>query len=397
MPQTSLYDVIVVGSGPGGATAARRLALAGRRVLLLEGARLPRPKTCAGGVPRKAIEAIGFDVSDVYETATRRALITYRGQYPVEVHFDQPSGWTVMRSAFDQRLAQAAQAAGVTLIEGARVKGVQQAQDRVVVATDGQAYEGRYLIGADGANSLCARSLGLMPNRRNGIALEAEMPVSPAKLEEYRDTLVFDFGGVPNGYAWIFAKSDHLSVGVGKFDTQGSKRLREWLTDYAVRTGLMEPGQPITCPCKGHPIPLGGGRQPLHTGRALLVGDAAGLADPFLGEGIYYAIRSGQLGADAVDAALTSGASLAGYSRAVHTEIISDFVTAQRLAIVVYKMPWLAHWAFSRSDRLRAAMAHMLEGKLSWTHVWSHGLRALLPFLPPDRDLPPAPLDRQAA
>ena len=86
----------------------------------------------------------------------------------------------------------------------------------------------------------------------------------------------------------------------------------------------------MDCPCKGHPIPLGDGARTLHVGRALLAGDAAGLADPFLGEGIYYAIRSGQLAAQALHKSLETGIDLSSYILAVNEEIIADFAYARR-------------------------------------------------------------------
>jgi geranylgeranyl reductase family protein len=405
MAHEPLYDVIVVGGGPAGSTAALDLARGGWRVLLLEKDRLPRVKTCAGGLPRKSLAALGVDTSEVHEAHIQRALVTYRARQPIEMTFDRPLGSTVMRANFDYKLAQAAVGAGVTLVEKSRVRQVSQTEYEVSVTTDRQVYRGRYLIGADSVNSTVAPALGLMPNRRAAIAFEAELPVSPENLARYRDTLVFDFGGVPYGYAWIFAKSDHLSVGAAVFHDQGDKRIRQHVIDYAVRAGLLAPGQPLDCPCKGHPIPLGDGARTLHAGRTLLAGDAAGLADPFLGEGIYYAIRSGQLAAQALHQALSpppqhwgdggAASPLALYTETVNREMIADFAYARRFATWCYRLPRVAHWMFATRPRLRAALARTLEGESTWEELWHDGLRTLLPFLPASATMPPAPLSLQ--
>src|SRR5947209_1734096 len=118
----NIYDVIIVGSGPGGTTAAHALARRGHRVLILERDRLPRVKTCAGGLPRKSVAALPVDVSDTFEADIRRGLVTYRAQRPVAIEFDRPAGWTVMRAKFDHKLARAAVAAGAELIECCRVR-----------------------------------------------------------------------------------------------------------------------------------------------------------------------------------------------------------------------------------------------------------------------------------
>ncbi len=389
-----VYDVIVVGSGPSGSTTALRLARCGWRVLLLERDRLPRAKTCAGGLPRKTLEAVGIDVSDVAEASIRRGIVTYRTTHPLEMRFERPLGQTVMRANFDAKLARAAVEAGVELREGCRVRGVTQTGDEVIAQTEAGEFRARTLVGADSVNSVVARAVGLMPKRRAAVAIEAEMPVPPDALERYRDALVFDFGLIPHGYAWIFAKSDHLSVGAAVFHDQGDKHIRQRLIDYATRVGLLAPGQPLDCPCKGHLIPLGDGPRPLHQGRVLLVGDAAGLADPFLGEGIYYAVRSGLLAAEALDEALRGrSVDLSSYTEGVNAEIITEFGYALRFAKWCYRMPRVAHWLLRTRPALRAALADALEGHGTWQGLWHDGVRSLLP-LPRHANLPVSPLHR---
>ncbi len=119
-----------------------------------------------------------------------------------------------MRDRFDHYLVQQAVQAGANLLEGISVVSVEEKSDRVVVTTTQGELQAQLLAGADGVNSIVARSMGLMPDREVGVAVEAELAVSPASLEAQGGFATFDFGALPGGYGWIFPKRDHLSVGV---------------------------------------------------------------------------------------------------------------------------------------------------------------------------------------
>lgn len=234
-----------------------------------------------------------------------------------------------MRDRFDMAIVDAARAAGAEVRDGATL-GIEEA---------------RFVIAADGVRSPTRAMLGL-PDVERGAAIEAELD------GRADDAVHFDFGRIPYGYAWTFPKRAHLSVGILSYKPAGLKRAFD---EY--RRGLGDG------PHHGWEIPSGGASDgPFHTDRGLVCGDAAGLVDPFTGEGIYYAVRSGLIAAEVV----ASGAPLAEYTRRINDEIVSELRVARRLADFFYGHPRLAYILGVRSRRANEIMMDALEGKRSY-------------------------------
>jgi flavin-dependent dehydrogenase len=219
------------------------------------------------------------------------------------------------------------------------VTAVVETGDSVRVAVGGRQVTAHYLVGADGALSGVARSLGLRPQPRMGGTLELEVPLDGREDLQiaYGSRAIFSLGTLPGGYAWVFPKGDHLSVGVGRF-RPGRVDLRGALQREMERLGIALGGlRPV-----GHPIPCYQARpwllwrvrpqEKLSTLRCLLVGDAAGLVDPLLGEGIRYAIASARLAARAI-----AKDDLSGYERAIWKEIGHNLATAALTANLFYR------------------------------------------------------------
>lgn len=365
-----IYDAIVVGGGPAGAVLAYELARRGLEVLLLEKATLPRYKPCGGGLTLKTLRALPFDAAAALDRPAEGGIVSYAGRPLLQVEVERPLGWLAMRDRFDHFLVQQAVAAGAHLVEGARVVAVEADNGRMVARTENEAFAGRLLAGADGVNSVVARSLGLLTRRQTGVAVEAEVAVPPAAQEAQGNYLTFDFGALRNGYGWIFPKRDHLSVGVGVLRTSGGKAagLKESLARFLDSQPVLRQAQVLQV--RGHRIPLGGGRDALHKGRALLVGDAANLADPWLGEGVCYAVTSARIAADVMATALADGSlDLSAYTAQVHARIVDTFRAARFLAALVYRFPRFASLLLSRSQRLQRLLFANLVGELSFPQL----------------------------
>jgi len=356
-----VHDVIVVGTGPAGAVLAYLLAKRGLDVLILERATLPRYKTCGGGVTWKAIQNLPFDVSPVLEHKAVGGVVTYAGQQMLKVEVSWPIAWLVMRDRFDHYLVQQAVQAGARLMEGVSVIRVEQRPDRVVVNTTQGELEAQLLAGADGVNSVVARSIGLLPDREVGVAVEAEVAVSPASLEAQGAYATFDFGALPGGYGWIFPKRDHLSVGVFHAIPGKAIGLKKALEKFIASEAVLL--DPQILHLQGHQIPLGGRKQTLHQGRVLLVGDAANLADPWMGEGISYAVVSARLAAEQMYAALESREiDLSGYTALINASITPQLVYARLFSKAVYSIPEVCSDLLSKSPFMQQMIFDVLRG-----------------------------------
>jgi geranylgeranyl reductase family protein len=287
------YDVIVVGSGPAGSTAAYHLGEAGLKVLVIEKENLPRYKTCGGGVSARFLKEYFPFSFDPIISSDVHAISYDMGDFSVTIPVRPGKIGMVMRSELDHHILEHAH---VDVRQGEPVNHIQEKSDEVLVTTkSGKTYHARYLIGADGANSIVAREVGLRRQKEMAAAIEVEVQVDAQTLQNYQGRPVFIFGELPFGYLWIFPKKDHLSVGIAAMHPQRGElqaRLKNVMQRYRISIE--------SAPLHGHPIPVFTRLQAISTKRVLLVGDAAGLADPLSGEGIRYAIKSGRLASQAI-------------------------------------------------------------------------------------------------
>jgi geranylgeranyl reductase family protein len=287
----SRYDAIVVGAGPAGSTTAYRLAKAGRSVLLLDRARFPRDKPCGGGVTERAARLLPFSIEPVVEEIAMAVDLRLGYGRTIERKADAPLVYLTQRARLDQYLAEQAAAAGADFRDGVRVT----AMEERAVSASGERYKADAVIGADGVNGISARALGLGGNRHVGVALEGNLPNS--KLEtDYRGKLVLEFGVVPGGYAWVFPKGEHANFGVGGWGSAGPA-LRDHLQRLCGAHGVSADDLESV---RGFRLPLRSPTSRLASGRALLVGDAAGLIDPVSGDGMFEGFLSSLYASEAV-------------------------------------------------------------------------------------------------
>jgi flavin-dependent dehydrogenase len=226
----------------------------------------------------------------------------------------------------------------------------------------------RVVVGADGANGLVARAAGLQKMRRLAAALEAEMDLPSASIEAWRGVWHLDFGAVPWGYGWIFPKAERLSVGIGTFRPDRHYNLRRFLDRFLASEPTLQSPRHVSL--RGHLLPVGGRFEPVHAPRVLLVGDAAGLVDPFTGEGIYTAIKSGMMAAEAIACGLKSGeVSFAQYSPCIHAAFHRDYRYAWALNKVFYRVPRLAVHVMLQLPSFQKAAAQIIDGRAGYKHA----------------------------
>jgi geranylgeranyl reductase family protein len=320
------YDVIVVGSGPAGSTAAYHLGEAGLKVLVIEKEDLPRYKTCGGGLSTRFLrECFPFSFDPVVSSDVK-AMSYDMGDFSVTIPVRPGEIGMVMRSDLDRYILSHAR---VDLHQADAVTHIEEKLDQILVTTrSGRTFRTRYLIGADGANSMVAHAVGLRKQKELAGAIEVEAQVDAQTLQNFQGRPVFIFGELPYGYLWIFPKQDHLSVGIAALHPKRGE-LQSRLKSVMKRYGIVVENVPL----HGHPIPIYTRRQPISTRRVLLVGDAAGLADPLSGEGIRYAIKSGRLASQAI----ISGQP-AQYEVMIYHHILRNHQLALVIARIFYRL-----------------------------------------------------------
>lgn len=353
------YDVIVVGAGPAGSTTAYRLATVGAKVLLLDRAEFPRDKPCGGGVTLRAVRELPFSIDPVVEQVVSTAVLRLGFRKTAE-RGRGPLAYMTQRKRLDHYLVEKAVGAGAQLREGVKVSGVSTDETGVAVTAGDERFEGEVLVGADGVNGVSARALGLGGNKTIGVALEANVPNGKIDAERYRGRFVLELGTVPGGYGWIFPKGDHVNVGVGGWNDEGP-RLRKHLEDlcreHDVSLDDLEEIRGYRLPCREHDSRLA-------RGRALIVGDAAGLIDPLTGDGMFEAFLSGRFAADEIRSLLARRVeSLDGYSTRVTRHLAMHLWASWSLKAALDRYPRTA-FALAKSPPVWAVVEKLVTGEI---------------------------------
>ncbi len=292
-----MYDVIIIGSGVAGTTAGYFLACADNKVLILDKERLPRYKTCGGGVIARVMELLPYSLDNVVERKINLAEVY---DHSVDVQFkierSNPFIFMTMRKELDFLMLSKAVSSNAVYHSNTEVTNLTRFDDCVEVITERESYKARYIIGADGAAGITTNVLGIKKMFKKIPAVENEIFVDDLTLERFSKTARFDFGIIPRGYGWVFPKEDHLSIGVLSHSNTGIN-LNMHIKDYLDRLGIRDIEKNES---HGYVIPVLNKHKKFNFGRILLVGDAAGLADPLTAEGISYAIESGRYAAEAI-------------------------------------------------------------------------------------------------
>jgi geranylgeranyl reductase family protein len=298
-------DVLVVGGGPAGSSVAWRLARAGARVDVLDAATFPRVKLCAGWVTRAALADLELEPSAYPHTIQPFAAVSVAvGDREHETRWEGTASYGIVRAEFDTFLLRRAAAAGARVHEGARVRAVRSAAGGVEVESDAGTFTAGLVVGAGGHGCPVARTLGRARLEEHVVVTqESETRVGAERLRALTPRHGWpELIAEPDfkGYGWYFTKGDFLNVGVGALGGEPVRRRLERLLSRLHTSGRLPADLTLT-PFRGHAYSIRRGRpRELGGERFVLVGDAAGLARDFSGEGIGPAVRSARLAAEAI-------------------------------------------------------------------------------------------------
>jgi geranylgeranyl reductase family protein len=358
------WDVAVVGAGPGGLAAAHAAASAGARTIVLERAEHPRYKTCGGGLIGASLAVATPRIAVPARDQVGAITFTHRGRRSFTRRSElRPVLTMVRRDDFDFAWYQAAVTAGAEVRQRAQIRTIEQdAESATVTLTDGETITARTVIGAEGSAAISSRHVGVTFDQQD-LGLEVEVAATEADRAAYRGRVLLDWGPVPGSYGWVFPKDDELTVGVIMEKGRGAET-KQYLADFLTQLGL--DGRRVLRD-SGHLTRCRREDAPLRKGRVLVVGDAAGLLEPWTREGISYALRSGTWAGEVAARARTP-AELAAYDKLVQEELAPEMAAGRRLLHLFTRHPRLIHAAFATPLGWRAFQA-FCRGDLSMARV----------------------------
>jgi digeranylgeranylglycerophospholipid reductase len=332
-------DVLVIGAGPAGSSAAKYAALGGAKVILMDKkSEIGTPKRCAEGVSKEGLEKLGIEPSGRWVTkeATGVRMVSPNGT-AVNLTEDKvklpEAGYILERKVFDKHMAMDAARAGVKIMVKTLATGLRREDGQVVVSAEsmGEEFEvkSKIIIAADGPESRVGRWAGLKTSLKpKNMESCAQFEMSGVNMEE-PNCIEFHFGSVaPGGYAWMFPKGDDIAnVGLGVVTTMTDKSAYQHLLDFVANNPSTKNAQPVELNIGGDPV--GGLLKKLVADNVLVTGDAAGMVNPLTGGGIISGMTggllAGKLAAQAVAEGDFSQKRLKEYEKLCEEEIGDSF------------------------------------------------------------------------
>ena len=333
-----MYDLIVVGGGPAGAAAARRAGKIGLETLLIEKAQFPRYKACAGALSRRAMSYLDFDIpAHIIEREVFGARVHFDGAV-LERHKDYRLSVLVTRSVLDSYLLEKAIETGVDVKTGERVIECKENEGCVEIRTSKNVYRGKFVVLAEGSQGKLKNGVRRTDGKNEyAIAVVTEIEEENRPIDSYiRNAIDLHFGIAKLGYGWIFPHDGYFSVGIAGV-ASCMPHPRKVMTDFLRDNGFSGDRE-----LHAHMLPAGGIRRKLVGSRVVLSGDAAGFVDTFYGEGLAYAIRSGQIAVDVISDIILNNKSLSSlrrYESVCENEFGANLRWSLMLSRIMHRFP----------------------------------------------------------
>jgi geranylgeranyl reductase family protein len=355
-----VYDVVVSGLGPAGATFLKRLSGSGLKVLAIDREDFPRKKPCAGGLTGKAYRLLkrNFPGIEKVVRVSARVLELHHKDKRADVRSPAVLTYLTDREELDDFLFNSLPFKEFEVHTGESSLSAEREEEGTIrLRTSKGSYRCRVLVVADGANSRIASQFKV----KKDVGFTYEADVSCPSEER----VVIDFSDFSWGYYWAFPKGDFITTGLGEFKNRGLfKELPSLLSHFNKKHGI---GGKVIWE-RGFPIPAGRRRNDVYRKQILFLGDSGGLVDPLTGEGIFYAARSGEIGAEVVKTAFERGnlRALELYRELIDRDMGSEFFWARMVGRLFFPLRNLNFLILKRSEEVALLAARLLSGDVSY-------------------------------
>lgn len=377
-----LYDVIICGSGVAGSTAAYFLANAGLKILVAEKEKLPRYKTCGGGVVFRAAQELPFEIAPVIEkTFHKTDIYDFSNNLHFVIERKQPILYLTMRENLDYFIMQKAIEKGADVVDQFSIDGITVDKKEVMINAGSLEFKTKFLIAADGALSTIARLMSFKHSKLKVPALEYEVELNDSdSFKILSDSLRFDFGILESGYCWVFPKKNHLSIGIAAMRKDNTS-LKEYLGRYFEKLNVA--GKINKIEKHGFVIPIKPSKNYSVKERILFAGDTIGLADPITAEGISNAILSGKAAAKSlIEGDLNPEKAVMNYKIKID-EITEELKSARFLAWFVYASPKIRSFVFKHyGNRIGELLTDVITTEKKYKQIVTNPINYLKLFKP---------------
>ena len=371
----TIRDVLVVGGGAAGATAAFHLAKSGKNVCLLEKSNTINPKTCAGGISASIQKWFPFSIDSAVEKTISKVKFSWRLEDHVVAELPNTNSfWIVKRENLDSLIITKAIEEGTEFIQSFCVSEIKRINDYwVVFSQTGERIKSKIIIIADGSNSPWPYKFNLGPKRHHNAFTTSIRLQGNGSIEE--DIARFEFGLVPKGFAWAFPVKGAVNVGIGTFIGKDINDpnliLNQLLPDIGFDPRDRHPERSLLRVWNGH--------SRLDGDSLLVVGDAASLCDPFLAEGLRPAIMSGYEAAISINKFLEGHEKdLACYTNSIRKKWGNSMVWGKRIAQVFYRFPKTGYQLGIKRPTVPKRIAQILSGEMGYEDIAHRAIKRLL-------------------